>query len=672
MAFYSSVDTCMTDLGVRLGITYTDEQRVFMSDFTVPTISFSSPGTGKTKSAIGGLIIAETFHGIPGNNIYATSFTNMSTGELRHRHQQDCARLGMTQTVHFNTLHSLCLSILKANYQLLGMRNWSSGDVVSVAQLGEMMENISQAYGFTLQPRQIRPIIEACRSLNSQLVFDPEHVQDSYAFKKCGIEYESFKILRRCLYQFAKNVECISKDDIMLYTLELLIEHPEVSQDFKKKCRILLVDEFQDLSLLELRVVSLLSDTVIAIGDIKQQIFAFQGACPDIVDEYKKYYPNARIANLNKSFRCAERIVDFSKTIIADNKMDEQDFVSLGGREGTVTVKPHLSLATLCDSIEQDYRANRNTFERDILFLFRNNFSAIPIAEELFKRKVPFRVNKYKAASTIPVIREMISIVELAANPQDPKNLRALPFILAEMKDYRDYNQMPIYKIMCKEGCSFFEVDYNYRNAMQARQVNELLLKIRDMLDTARPMREILNAIWPLFEQVYLRKREPYLDMPSRYYMNMVSSLVQTKTYFQFVQDEVAKVQAIQDSIARGIGIRCYTFHAAKGLEADDVYMLDCDRGICPNDRQLDIMEAQGCSLEKARDIRNERSLLFVAATRAKDNLTIAYNGEISPLLQSYNMYQQYDALYRDYRRPYHDAESFVDFIHYMPKPAGG
>ena len=91
--------------------------------------------------------------------------------------------------------------------------------------------------------------------------------------------------------------------------------------------------------------------------------------------------------------------------------------------------------------------------------------------------------------------------------------------------------------------------------------------------------------------------------------------------------------------------------------------MLDCDAGICPNTRQLDKMDAIGCAMEKARDIRNERSLLFVAATRAKENLVVAYNGELSPLLSDYNVYQQYDQLYKDFRHTYEDAESFEKFI---------
>lgn len=664
----AAVETMITDMGIRLGITYTDEQREFMSDFTVPTISFSSPGTGKTKAAIGGLIIAESFHGIPGKNIYATSFTRMSTGELQLRHARDCARLGMRQTVNFNTLHSLCLGIIRDNYGLLGMRSFSSGGETPVSVLADTLASISESYGFGLQSYKYRQIIRACNSLNSQLIFDDEHVRDSFVFKQCHVPLDVFKVLRKCLYTYAKLTGKIGTNDILLYTLEILLRFPEVSKRFKEQCRILLVDEFQDLSLLELRIVTLLSDCVIAIGDIKQQIYAFQGACTDIVDEYKKYFPSARVANLNKSFRCGSDIVEYSKKIIAPNEMGEQGFVSMG-QQGSVVVDPDLQLSDLCDSIEKDYRENRNTFSRDILFLFRNNYSAVPIAEEFFKRKVPFRVNKYVRATDMPVIKEMLAVISLAVNPSDPANLNALYYVLPEMRDYKDYRQSPLYKIMQKEGCSLFEVNYQFRNAMQARRCMEMLMRIRELATTARPMRELLNTVYPVFQDVWLNDHEDRLDMPSKYYISMVQPLVQTKPFFKFIQDEAAKMQAIEDANARGIGVRCYTFHASKGLEAQDVYMLDCNMGVCPNTRQIDIMEAAGCAVEKARDIRNERCLLFVAATRAKERLIISHSGDISPLLRPYNMYAQYDILYKEHRRTYPDAEAFELFLEFNPTP---
>lgn len=656
-----SIDTFMRNLSATVGIQYTEEQIAFMRDFTRPIISFSSPGTGKTKSAIGGLLTAELYHAIPGNQIYALSFTNMSTGELSVRHKQECEAMGIRQTIHFQTLHSLCTRILKENYKELGIGKLSIVQAHSIESQSQVLLDVAAERGIQLQPWQLRPLVTAVRSLNSSLVFDKLHVESKFAFKKCKLGYDDFTTLRKFMYLYTKMTDTLQVHDILLYTLELLLKAPHVAEAFRAKCKILLVDEFQDLSLLQLRLLSLLSDNVIAIGDIKQQIYAFNGACQEIVSEFKKYFPTARELNLNQSFRCAAEIVDFSKQLIHPNGLGEEDFTGVA-TGGTVTVSSELSLASICDSIEEDYRVNRGTFPNDVLFLFRNNYSSIPVVEMLYKRGVPFRVNKYQAANQIPVMRELCAVIELAANPCNLSNFSALQYILPEQRHYRNASNSPVYKVCEKEGCSLLEAPYLYKNAADARQAMELLLDVKDMLTQHKPAREILNRIFPLFSHVYLEDREPYLEMPSKYYLGMASPAVQEKTYYAFVQDEMAKMQVITDSNARRHGIRCYTFHASKGLEADDVYILDADDGIVPATNKLKDMEKSGCILEKSRELRNERSLLFVAATRARKRLFISHGGNPSPMLSKLNPYERYDQLYTACQVDYPDVEAFEEF----------
>ena len=364
-----NVENFLSKLSSRIGVMYTEEQRAFMKDFTSPIISFSSPGTGKTRSAIGGLLTAEFYHQIPGNQIYALSFTNNATTELAVRHKKDCESLGVHQTVNFQTFHSLCKKVLLDNHHLFGIRNLKIEEQATIESQAPTLINFAQEHSIHLMPWQVRPFINAVRNLNSSLVFDRMHVESKYLFKKCRMTYEEFTTLRKFLYLYSKMISTIQVQDIPIYALELLLTHPDVSENFKKQCRILLVDEFQDLSLLQLRVISLLSDTVIAIGDIKQQIYAFNGACQEIVGEFKRYFPNARELNLNQSFRCAESIVRYSKMIIHPNGMQEEGFKGTG-EDGSLEVTQQLSLASICDQIEAEYRANRNTFKTDTMFLF--------------------------------------------------------------------------------------------------------------------------------------------------------------------------------------------------------------------------------------------------------------------------------------------------------------
>jgi superfamily I DNA/RNA helicase len=126
--------------------------------------------------------------------------------------------------------------------------------------------------------------------------------------------------------------------------------------------------------------------------------------------------------------------------------------------------------------------------------------------------------------------------------------------------------------------------------------------------------------------------------------------------------EELDKEQRNRKCIQANMGIRCYTMHSAKGLEADDVYILDCDEGVFPNAKIMQNKVNAGCELDVATDIRSERNLLYVAVTRAKDNVTISYSGAEPTKLITEPMcetYHKYDSVYENAQHDYDDAAEF-------------
>lgn len=649
-----TLDDFILSTEARLGITHTKEQRDFYSDFTSSLISFSSPGTGKTRSAVMGLITAEFFHKIPGDQIYALSFTNMATIEFANRHKDTCNKLGKPQSVNFSTLHSLCSKILKENYALLGMSNLTVTASTPVATLVDMLIQWGQDNHVNITKYNARSIIYAVRSLNSSLVFDPRYVESTYAFKKCNITYDEFTAIREVLYSRNKLIDTIPVDDIMLYTLELLLSHPEVSVSFKQKCRILVIDEFQDLSLLQLRIISLLSNCVIAIGDIKQQIYAFNGACQDIVEQYYKYFPTARRADLTQSFRCKNEIADYATSLILFNETGGEDFKGTGPG-GHISIKYDIPLDNICRALKESYVQNLHKFPRTYMFLFRNNFSAIPIVEALYKEQLPMRADKYIAANRIPIISELCEIIELALHPEMLNNIAALRYLCTDFVKYKNFRDIPIYAICQKTGETVLSP-----NVSLDASVKTLLTRVADMVNKNARLSDIFNTIWTRYSSTYLTERRYYFEYEPEYYTGLVAPITRSKTYTQFIHDEIEKEKLLKEYAVLQEGIRCYTFHAAKGLEADVVYIVDAEANIIPNTAKLDKMELAGCPMEKAREIRNERSLVYVACTRAKSELHI-YCHSLSTLMSGINYFSEYDDLYKT-RVHYEDVLYFEKF----------
>lgn len=658
---------------VKLKANYTDEQRELIKYFgDGPLFCFADPGTGKTFTAIGGLLNAELYKGIPGGNIYALSFTRLATGELAVRHERSCQKLGIARQVNFATLHKLCRGVLKENYRKLGMFKFDSTGALTMSKAYSIVESSCDEWNVQLDPNQIRNVIRACNSVNAALIFDEDILVTKMAFKECKMDYDTFDRIRGLLFSYSLLTETISVSDLLLYTVMLLTRFPEVSAEFKSKCRLMLVDEAQDLSLLQLRIVSLLTDNPVLIGDMKQQIYGFNGACQEVVAEFHKLYPTSVDLKLTQSFRCKNEIVDYATKIILHNNVGGEDYKGVGDG-GSVTILNGLyeegaDIVGLCERLHDSFIENNNRLIKEYLFLVRNNVSVIPIVEELYKQGLPFRVNKYQPAYSVPVISELCELIKLADQPSTLNNILALRYLIPEFKGYYNLLDHPYYVICKQTGCSVFEVNYQFKNMAIGSAAMMCLAEVREMLQSGATVGEMFNKLWPLYEENWLSYNKWKLEASPEFYIKAVNVLTR-KNYNQFMQDEMGKSKEIEENERYGRGVRCYTMHASKGLEADVVYIIDADEGSIPNQRKLDKMVEKKCDLDAARAIREERSLCYVACTRARDELYIVHNGTPATMLLGENPYTQYDTIYGYYKANGDDIRAFEKFTErYLPE----
>lgn len=666
-------DAFLAILKSKLGAKYTQEQLDMISSFgDGPTFCFASPGTGKTTTAVGGLIYAETFKGIPGENIYAMSFTRLATGELATRHLEACRKVRMSVNVHFQTLHSLCRTILKDNCKLLGIRKFESSGELPFDTAYTIVEGTLEEQGVNLTDRQIKLAISAVRQLNAAMIFEKDIVVTKMAFKQIGIDYKLFDIIRGMLYSYSILSERISVSDILLYTIMLLTRYPQVSRDFKQKCKLLLFDEAQDLSLLQLQVISLLTDNPVFIGDLKQQIYGFNGACQEIVQESHKLFPAMKDLKLTQSFRCKNEIADYATEIIKPNKIGGEDYKGTGPG-GKVEVlnglfEEGVDIKSLASKLHDEYVANLNSFPQEYMFLDRTNIGLLPVVEELYKQALPFRTNGYVKAYEIPLIKEMCELLSLCTFPEDCRRATSLRYIIPEFRDI-PLDESPYYIIMKKVPQPFFEVHYQFRNPQAGQEAIICLETVSRMIKDQAEMTDILNTIWPLYYECWVKKNAWKLDAKPEYYLNAINPLLH-KSWSKFLQDEREKEKVMEDSKLHNRGIRCYTMHASKGLEADIVFIIDANEGLIPNAKKLEQMINAECHMDAARAIREERALCYVACTRAKKELYIVHtSADCASMLQGRNTFGAYDIVYENYVKTGDDIAAFNAFAErYVPK----
>ena len=656
-----SQDAFITILENKLNCVYTDEQRQLIREFDRPTICFASPGTGKTHTAIAGLLNAELYEQIPGDNIYALSFTKMATGELSVRHRLACQALQISQTVTFKTLHSMCAELLRENCRLFNLSKLDTTKTEPLKDTVRLVEDMCQEWGDKITPNIAKQVVLACNSLNSALIFDEDSVKSKMVFKQCKCDYELFTKIRKNLFLRPMFTGKVPVDCIMLYALVLMTRYPEVSIKFKEKCRLMLVDEAQDLSLLHLRIISLLTDNPILIGDMKQQIYAFNGACQEIVEQFYNLFKESSTKQLTQSFRCKNEIINFANDIIKYNELTG-DVATGTGDGGSVVLVPDLSLDELASKFHDDYYGNRRLFTRDVLFLFRNNASAIPIVEALYKKQVPMRVNNYMPATEMPVIKEMVQILNLCRNPYNMNYVGALQYLIPELRGFGMLKDNPFYKMCEKNACSVFDVNYIFKDMGIGSKAMSLLLELSEDMKKGVTTKDLFNKLWPMYNDQWVSQRTWMLEYEVSYYTAIVAPIVREKTFDAFVSDEASKASYIKECMEHNRGIRCYTMHASKGLEADDVYILDADPDIIPNTRKLDKMLKAHCEMDAAREVRNERSLCYVAVTRAREHVYIQSISEPASILMGENKYEAFDGIYKTFRVRSDDISAFTEF----------
>lgn len=655
------LDDRLTILGVYMGNQLTEEQKEFACDFTKNTVSFSDPGTGKTYSTIAGIVMAQTVHGVPGSKIHCMSFTNAATSEIKARYDALCKRCAMSPTATFSTFHALSRKIMNdayPNIKIVSCLNLKE----DLSEFVRIMNEEGVGCGDYNYAKRVLYTID---SLNSSLTFDEHNVRENYKFTTLNMDVDAFQKLRKRWFANRLTHRVITQGDIPLYCLYALMARPEVGEIWKGKYKILIVDEFQDLSLLHLKILAIIAETLVVIGDIKQQIYGFNGACPQIVDEYMKMFPDARVCPLSKSFRCKGAVVDFATKVVKNNNMSYTEFkpVSEGGAVSLYS-QHELDLSNIIKTIQKDIEENTIYHAKNVLFLYRNNASSTPVIEELYKADIPFRCTKFKKIMDLPIFGDLCIMADVA---EDPGNVEKVMRLMRLIPEYSrlPYGQDPTpVQIMKQCRCDIFSIPYDWTDE-ETKQIMYSVARAAKAIEAGKSASIVLNHCLMAYEKYIIHEEWWRFDMSKEFYMNLVAPLITEKTYPRMVSDEWFKQQKNEQCIKAGIGVRCYTMHASKGLEADEVYILDAEDSLFPNEKELNRMLQAGCTYEASCRIRDERNLLFVACTRAKDRLVISYSTEPTDLLVSpeENRYTWLDDIYANHINKYDDALRFAELF---------
>ena len=580
-------------------IDFNDEQKdAIKAVHNGPVLVTAGAGTGKTSVLIA--VIAEELinsgNALPWE-IMVVTFTNKAANEIKNRVE----KLGppTNEMRWMGTFHSICLRILRREADWLGLRKdfliFGEDDQKSV------LKTVLNNNGDTI--KSLSPYIEKFSLIKDKglSAFDETD--------KLFVEYNAE--LRR--------LGGLDFGDIILFTLKLFNEHPDVLTKYQNLFKYILVDEFQDTNVAQMELLKMLTHGqenphIYCVGDEDQSIYSWRGAEIKNIIDFKKTFPNATIRRLETNYRSTQNILNAANSLITHNKdryakvLHTPDWQPLGEPVYVLTVPSDLDEAhVIADAI-----ARAGDFNKHAVLIRAASISRL-FEEEFSRQGIPYRLVGATKFYDRAEIRDAIAYLRLLVYPFDD-----ISFLRIIGKPSRQMGPAAIDKVRgagvnlmsglrtarlsAKQRANadaFLDAfNFNWMN-MPPKQAAQILLENSGYLDMWRNSKDSDSG------ERLDNLRELITGVIAKY--DSLPEFLEQAALMTTDDDEEDKIGTDKNAVS------IMTIHAAKGLEFDTVFMPAWEEGIFPNEKSVD----EG-------GLEEERRLAYVAITRARKRAVIS------------------------------------------------
>jgi DNA helicase-2/ATP-dependent DNA helicase PcrA len=583
-----------------------------------PLLIIAGAGTGKTRTLV--YRVAHLIdQGVDPRSILLLTFTRRAAEEMLRR-----ASLlidGRCNQVAGGTFHSFANLVLRVSGRHIGlspsftiMDRSDSEDVIQLirTEMGlnakdkrfPRKQTVGEIFSMTLN-KQI--------ALNDLLELEYPHLID--------VDQELGELFRRYI-DYKRTKSLLDYDDLLTQLRDLLAEHGEVRKRLSDAYRFIMVDEYQDTNHLQAAIVRLLAathDNVAVVGDDAQSIYSFRGANFRNIMDFPKHFPGARIIKLEENYRSTQPILNVTNEIIqrAKEGYEKRLFTSKssGARPKLIQAgSEQMQSQFVCQKILELREEGVPLW--DIAVLFRSSFHSFDLEIELARHKIPFvKRGGFQFMETAHV-KDLLAHLRVLANPQDTISWHRALMLLEGIGPGASQK---ITKWLI-DGANPIERLRSYhakgKVAQELRTLAQVLEEAKRAELPSEQAQYVLQYYIPILKQNYpddhpkrMRDLEHFQGMTERY-RNLERLL--SDMALEPPNDSIGGVLAVDPDEGPLI---LSTIHSAKGLEFHSVFIIWALEGRFPSFYNINSDE----------ELEEERRLLYVAATRAKQNLFISY-----------------------------------------------
>ena len=588
-----------------------------------PLLILAGAGSGKTRALTHRVAYLIEEKNVAPWNILAITFTNKAAGEMRER-VNSLVEYG-ADSVWVSTFHSLCVRILRRFIENLGYD--TSFSIYDTDDQKTLMKQIFKAMEVNSKQYKERGVLGMISSAKNELIGPEEYMMNA----KIAGDYRSQKIAeiyREYQSQLKKN-NALDFDDLLVKTVELFENHPEILEYYQEKFRYIMVDEYQDTNTAQFRLVSLLAKkygNICVVGDDDQSIYRFRGANIRNILNFEKEFPGARVIKLEQNYRSTQTILNAANGVIRNNAGRKDKTLWTDNEEGSkVRLKIFDNAFDEAEGIIKDILKQGGSW-KDYAVLYRTNAQSRLIEEKCIAYNVPYRlvggVNFYQRKE----IKDILAYLKTIANGRDDLAVQRIINVPKRGIGATTVGKINLYA--AEHGMNFYETLLRIaavpgigKTALKIDKFTDEIGAFRQMLREGESIQDVIEAV--LDKTGYREELREEGEVESETRLENISELVnKAVSYWQDADEpsldgfleEVALVADIDSMDESEDRIVLMTLHSAKGLEFPKVYLTGMEEGLFPSVMAMS---------EDAEAIEEERRLCYVGITRAEKELML-------------------------------------------------
>ncbi|MCF6096496.1 DNA helicase PcrA [Thermovorax subterraneus] len=595
-----------------------EEQRKAVTHPGGPLLVLAGAGSGKTRVLTYRIAYLIEHMGVDPSSIMAITFTNKAAEEMKERIER---LIPWAKGMLVSTFHSACVRILRSDIERLG---YSRNFVIFDTQDQQVVARDSvKAMGLDDKKYSPQAVLSFIGRAKDKLL-TPQECYD----RAKDIREKTLARIYELYQKKLKELNALDFDDLIMKTVELFRECPEVLHHYQTKFKHILVDEYQDTNRAQYVLVKMLAEkhrNLCVVGDDDQSIYSFRGADIRNILDFEEDFPDATVIRLEQNYRSTQNILDAANSVISHNLGRKKKNLWTENGKGEkiylVTLEnEHEEAFFIAREIEKLVNARKFNF-KDFAVLYRTNAQSRVLEEMMVKMGLPYRIVGGLKFYQRKEIKDIMAYLRVVANPSDDVSLLRIINVprrgigeatVYELKRVAEENERSVYDIIKEEA-------YNFSSRVSAKLKNFARL-INDFIEKQNSL-SIPELIAYILEKTgYIEELEAENSPEAQSRIENLKEMVGVAEEFErkykgaSLQDflaEIALVSDVDELDDNKDAVVLMTLHSAKGLEFPVVFLSGMDEGIFPHSR----------SMFDEDELEEERRLCYVGITRAKKRL---------------------------------------------------